>query len=128
MPSTISMLRADYDKIVSVYESLKSGELATNEEVTPLLYLLKTALAATDSTNTLTRHYMWVKWYDLSARPADYEDYPPQIEESLYSYTAFTRQYIVDFVLSQTPSYANILVTNDPSGQVGWMELDIFFS
>lgn len=123
----ITMAQVDYSAVVAIYETLKNSELSTNSTLQPLLNELKDILNRTDVANTLTRYYLSVKWYDLTANPADHENYPPELEEKLHSYTAFTKQYVIDFVESQTNRYANILVTDDPSGNVGWKDLDTFF-
>lgn len=131
MATNVEMLKSDYERIVAVYEYLKDHEILEDSDISdvlsPQLTVLKEVLDQADTDNSLTRYYLCIKWHDLSARPADYDDYPPVEEATLYSYTAFTKQFVEDFVEEQTARSANILVTDDPSGNVGWLELDVYF-
>ena len=124
---TVTVNLSDYEQIVAVYESLKNSTLAYDETVKPLLDSLRPLLTTIDSENSLQRYYLSVSWNDLSARPADYAEYPPTEEGQLYSYTAFTKAFVISFVEAQTTRYANILVTDDPSGNVGWQAIDVYF-
>jgi hypothetical protein len=120
--------KTEYESIVASYEELRHSSLALDDTLKPHIDSLKTLLEDVDDANSITRYYIGVRWDDLSVRAADYEDYPPQQEELFHSYTAFTEQWVLDFVEAQTVHYANVLVTDDPSGNVGWVTVSAFFA
>jgi len=128
MATTVTMSLSVYQSIVASYEALKVVDSADETDVAAIVEALKALLRDIDSSNTLTRHYLSIRWYDLDARPADYADYPPLTTVKLYSYTAFTQDYVTDYIGNQTSNYTEVYVTDDPTGTVGWVALATFFS
>lgn len=93
---------------------------------------LSTILAAVDKASGLTRRYLWIKWLDLTApKRIDgllVQDWPPTETAGVFiSYSAFTKDFVEDYVSNQTSRSAYTLCTDDKNGEVGWKELDIFF-
>lgn len=117
MPVTVSDL--DWESLVGAILKDETGDLSS-------------LLDRVDADNSLTRYYLYVKWLDGAApRPGPQqpiEDWPPWVFEWFVSYSPFTRDWVEEFVASQTSNPIYILVTDDPAGKVGWYELDKFFS
>lgn len=92
---------------------------------------LNALLGKIDRDNDLTRYYLYVKWQDAAVpRPgpdAPIQDWPPWRMEWFTAYEPFTRQFVEEFVDRQTSKALYILVTDDPSGDVGWYTLEEFF-
>jgi hypothetical protein len=91
---------------------------------------LNALLDRVDDENSLTRYYLYVKWMDAATpRPGAQDaptDWPPWRSEWFVQYERFTKEFVEDFVATQTTRPLNILVTNDPYGEVGYYELDEF--
>jgi hypothetical protein len=94
---------------------------------------LTTILNDIDRSHSLTRYYLFVKWLDLT-QPQETNngevtgDWPPAYTHSFVSYSPFTKTFVEDFVAGQTTRSAHILCTDDPNGDTGWKEIDVFFS
>ena len=93
---------------------------------------LNVLLERVDNQNSLTRYYIYIKWMDGAApRPGEQqpiEEWPPWVTDWFVQYTPFTKEWVEDYVASRTTNPIYILVTDDPAGDVGWYELDVFFS
>jgi hypothetical protein len=93
---------------------------------------LNVLLTRVDEENSLTRYYLYIKWQDAGAkRPApgdEITDWPPWRFAWFISYTQFTEEFVTDYVDGQTDHALAILVTDDPSGEVGWFTVEDFFS
>lgn len=128
MATTVTVNLSTYYSIEDAYETIKASDYAAETDIAAALEVLKSALAEIDTNNSLTRRYLYVRWYDLATNPANYDSYPPLESALLHSYSAFTQDIVEAFVEGQTSNSANIQVTDDPSGTVGWTEIATFFS
>jgi hypothetical protein len=117
----VSVLVSDED-----WESLVGSVLKEDTDE------LDTLLRRVDTQNSLTRYYLGIKWLDGAApRPGDQqpiEEWPPWVSDWFVSYSPFTKEWVEEYVASRTTNPIYILVTKDPSREIGWYELDVFFS
>jgi len=95
---------------------------------------MKPTLDEIDTANGLVRHYLWIRWLDRNAPRFDGPDpvlnWPPQeaTDTPFIAYSSFTRTFVEEYVATQTSQPVYIQVTDDPAGQAGWKELDVFFT
>jgi len=91
---------------------------------------LNQVLDRVDQENELRRYYLYIKWQDGDVRrpgPDDpIEDWPPWVFDWFTSYEPFTAEWVREYVARRTSNAIYILVTDDPSGEVGWYELEEF--
>lgn len=116
---TVTLQDSQWESIVAAIED------ATTSTLGPLLDTI-------DRANSKTRYYLYVKWLDRNA-PKIVEgvavyDWPPEVTHRFISYSPFTSAFVTAFVAAQTSDYAYILCTDDPTGEVGWKELVVFFA
>jgi hypothetical protein len=92
---------------------------------------LTTVFDRVDNQNDLTRYYLYIKWQEGGARrpgPNDpITDWPPWLFQWFVQYERFTREFVDDFLEREAINPIYVLVTDDPSGEVGWYTLDEFF-
>jgi hypothetical protein len=94
---------------------------------------LSAFLSKLEKDTGITRFSIYVAWDDLTKPvPATVkfpETWPPKQKVLLTRYDrAYIKKDVVDYVAKHGVAYANILVTKDLGGQIGWQKLDDFFT
>lgn len=80
----------------------------------------------------VTRYFLWVRWQEAKQPlpPTTHfpQSWPPSLQQIIERLDRPIARVDVEAMLKENAtSPATVLVTQDPAGQVGWTELDVYF-
>lgn len=89
-------------------------------------------LRTIEKANGVTRSLVWVQWQEIDSPlpPGTVfpEKWPPEMRKKIELVTRLVSRADVDTMLAaQARNPINVLVTKDPAGVLGYIELDDFF-
>lgn len=107
------------------YEALRvAAENGDQAEITRICKLI-------DAENGIELYILWVRWQDVGGvAPVQIASvpYPPLTSTRIRQTRAISRQDVLDAVTAAgAANPADIHVTPDRHGEIGWTELDVYF-
>lgn len=101
-------------------------------EGTDAILKLEEFLRQTEKQAGVTRFFLWVRWQEskqpLPPTTSFPKTWPPSLQQIIERLDRPIARVDVEAMLKENAtSPATVLVTQDPAGQVGWTELDVYF-
>jgi len=122
---SISMSKAQYEQLVGLARQgipTAEGRRALGD-----------FLVAIERANGIIRHFLWVRWQEVGRiHPANQpfpENWPPTQEVKIERLSIpISRDTVEGVVADRSKNATNILVSEDPGGELGWTSIDQHFS
>lgn len=101
-------------------------------EGTNAVLKLEEFLRQTEKQAGVTRFFLWVRWQEakqpLPPTTSFPTSWPPSLQQIIERLDRPIARVDVEAMLKENAtSPATVLVTQDPAGQVGWTELNVYF-
>lgn len=101
-------------------------------EGTDAVLKLEEFLRQTEKQAGVTRFFLWVRWQEakqpLPPTTSFPTSWPPSLQQIIERLDRPIARVDVEAMLKENAtSPATVLVTQDPAGQVGWTELNVYF-
>lgn len=125
MPISISMSEAQYEQLAGL--ARQGVNTAEGQR------MLGDFLVGIEEANGITRYFLWVRWQEVGRiHPANQpfpENWPPTQEAKIERLNfPVSRATVEAVVADRSKNPTNILVSEDPGGELGWTSIDQYFS